>query len=64
MSNLTEKCCVSQAPQTVKQAIDEAIKQSRIRTEQLCINKAKLETLGLLDMPFSDLHKLLNVCPF
>lgn len=67
MSNLTEKCCVSQgpqkAPETVKQVLDRNIQESKQRTEALCINKAKLETLGLLDMPHAQLSNLLSTWP-
>ena len=67
MSNLTEKCCVAQAPkkepETVKQVLDRNILESKQRTEALCINKAKLETLGLLDMPYTQLSNLLSTWP-
>lgn len=50
-------------PKTVKQVLDEAIQKSRQRTEALCVNKAKLETLGLLEMPHSALEGLLSQWP-
>jgi len=50
-------------PKTVKQVLDTAIQESRQRTEALCVNKAKLETLGLLEMPHESLTHLLSTWP-
>lgn len=50
-------------PETVKQFLDRNILESKQRTEALCINKAKLETLGLLDMPYTQLSNLLSTWP-
>lgn len=50
-------------PETVKQVLDQRILESKQRTEALCINKAKLETLGLLDMPYMQLSNLLSTWP-
>lgn len=50
-------------PETVKQVLDRNIQESKQRTEAICINKAKLETLGLLDMPYTQLNNLLSTWP-
>lgn len=45
---------------TVKEHFDEMIENSRKTTERLCVNKAKLELLGLLDMPHQELQNLVG----
>ena len=43
---------------TIKEVLDMRIEQARKRVEQLCIKKAKLETLNMLDMPWYQITDL------
>lgn len=42
---------VETGPRTVRSTLDNQIDHARLRVEKLCILKAKLETLGVLDHP-------------
>lgn len=44
---------------TVEETLNDQIASTRKRLEELCIAKAKLETLGLSQYPYSELTKLL-----
>ena len=45
-------------PMTVGKSIDSRIKRAREHVEELCILKAKADTLGILDYPQAFLEKL------
>lgn len=49
---------------TVEEYFDGQIQLARQRVEELCIKKAKLEALGMLDYTHNDLMVLLNSYPF
>jgi hypothetical protein len=52
----------SRAPQpTVKEVLDNNIALARRHVEELCIKKAKLETLNMLDMPYFQVADLFNM---
>ena len=46
-------------PETIRSALDRRILEARQRVEKLCVAKAKAETLGLLDAPWSDLETII-----
>lgn len=50
--------------QTVGEHFDEQIQMARQRLEELCIKKAKLEALGMINHPYPDLIALLTSYPF
>ena len=45
-------------PRTVGKSLDSRIKRAREHVEELCILKAKADTLGILDYPQAFLEKL------
>jgi hypothetical protein len=59
-TGLCDSPVAAEATRTVKEYLDTAIAESKKHTETLCIRKAKLETLGLLDMPHAELSVLLS----
>lgn len=60
MSNITYAPTDSQENNpSVKEVLDEEILRARKHLEDLCIKKAKLETLGLLELPYGELNRLL-----
>lgn len=51
--------CVKQITEpTIKEVLDGRIDQARRRVEELCIKKAKLETLNMLNMPWYQVRDL------
>ena len=58
-------CKVQREPvQTVGNYLDDRIEESRKRTEQLCILKARAEAAGFLNYPHQDLSNIVNAYPF
>lgn len=45
---------------TIGQACDLRIEQARVQVQRLCIHKAKLEVLNMLDMSHHELQQMLN----
>lgn len=45
---------------TIGEAYDIRIKEARYAVEQLCIQKAKLEAIDWLKLPYHDTRKLIN----
>lgn len=45
---------------TVGEALDLQIKQAREAVEKCCVRKAKLEAMGWLDLPYSEVRQLLD----
>lgn len=48
----------SERQQTVRENLDMRIQASRKRTEELCVMKAKADTLGILDYPQEFLERI------
>lgn len=59
-TGLCDSPVAAEDTRTVKEYLDNAIAESKKHTETLCIRKAKLETLGLLDLPHAALSILLS----
>jgi hypothetical protein len=49
---------------TVGEVLDERIADARKKLEAACVKKAKAEALQILDWPFDDLSRLLDLYPF
>jgi len=49
---------------TVEEHFNAAIKDARQYLEDLCIKKAKLETLNLHKVPFQEVRRLFETYPF
>jgi hypothetical protein len=56
--NSTNECSAKKSDPTIKEVLDARIEQARKRVEELCIKKAKLETLNMLDMPWYQIQDL------
>lgn len=55
-------CEVKRAsPVTVEEVLNEQIERARKNVEQLCISKAKAETLGLLKYPYHEMVSILAI---
>lgn len=48
-------------PPTVEEVLNEQIERARKNVEQLCIAKAKAETLGLLKYPYNEMVAILGI---
>lgn len=53
-------CAKPKQVRTIRTNLDEEIKRARERVENLCIAKAKAETLGILDYPHKEVVKILG----
>lgn len=64
-SHNSNGCLIAQAkradPATVEEYLNERIELARKQVENLCIAKAKVETLGLLKYPHSELTDMLAI---
>lgn len=52
------------APKTIGEVFDQRIEQARKTVERLCVQKAKLEALQMLNHPYVEMRDLINGDPF
>jgi len=54
----------AKVPRTLGEVCDQRIERARKQVERLCIQKAKLEAMNLLNHPYTEMRDLINGEPF